>query len=100
MYKFLEKIFSWCYPLFRKWGFEETIAAYSSLIINIFILSFLWYLIFIFFRFFLVKTMAVIARKTKTKFDDLLISNRTVVYISHLIPLLFIYESVPIILMP
>jgi miniconductance mechanosensitive channel len=42
--------------------------------------------------------MEVIARKTKTKFDDLLISNKTVMYISHLIPLLFIYKSVPIIL--
>jgi miniconductance mechanosensitive channel len=42
--------------------------------------------------------MEIIARKTKTKFDDLLISNKTVMYISHLIPLLFIYKSVPIIL--
>jgi len=42
--------------------------------------------------------MAIVAKKTKTKFDDLLISNKTVVYISHLIPLLFIYKSVPIIL--
>jgi miniconductance mechanosensitive channel len=42
--------------------------------------------------------MAVIASKTKTKFDDLLISNKTAKYISHLIPLLFIYKSVPIIL--
>jgi miniconductance mechanosensitive channel len=42
--------------------------------------------------------MEIIARKTKTKFDDLLISNKTVKYISYLIPLLFIYKSVPIIL--
>ena len=98
MHKFLEKIFSWCYPLFRKWDLEDTIAAYTSLIINIFILSILSYFIFNFFRFLLVSIMAIIARKTKTKFDDLLISNKTVVYISHLIPLLFIYKAVPIIL--
>jgi miniconductance mechanosensitive channel len=42
--------------------------------------------------------MEVIARKTRTKFDDLLISNKTAMYISHLIPLLFIYKTVPIIL--
>ncbi len=98
MHKLLEKIFNWCYPLFRKWGFEETIAAYSSLIVNIFILSILSYFIFNFFRFLLVTIMAIVARKTKTKFDDLLITNKTVVYISHLIPLLFIYKAVPIIL--
>ena len=37
-------------------------------------------------------------KKTKTKFDDLLVSNKTAKYIAHLIPLLFIYKSVPIIL--
>ena len=42
--------------------------------------------------------MEVTARTTKTKFDDLLISNKTIKYISHLIPLLFIYKSVPVIL--
>jgi miniconductance mechanosensitive channel len=42
--------------------------------------------------------MIVIARRTKTKFDDLLVSNKTAKYIAHLIPLLFIYKCVPIIL--
>ena len=98
MYNFLEKIFTWCDPLFRTWGLGFTISSYASMLINIFILSVLSYIIYRFFRFVLVKIMEVIARKTKTKFDDLLISNKTVMYISHLIPLLFIYKSVPIIL--
>ena len=98
MHKLLELVFCWCYPLLRKWGLEDTFASYASLFINIFILSALAYLIFFVFRFFLVTVMAVIASKTKTKFDDLLISNKTAKYISHLIPLLFIYKSVPIIL--
>ncbi len=42
--------------------------------------------------------MIFIAQKTKTKFDDLLVTNKTAKYIAHLIPLLFIYKSVPIIL--
>lgn len=98
MYNFLEKIFTWCEPLFKKWGFGFTISSYTSLLVNIFILIVLSYIIYRFFRLILVKIMEVIARKTKTKFDDLLISNKTVMYISHLIPLLFIYKSVPIIL--
>ena len=46
----------------------------------------------------MVKTLILLARKTKTKFDDLLVSNKTAKYIAHLIPLLFIYKCVPIIL--
>ena len=98
MHKLLEAIFCWCYPLMRKWGLEDTVASYTSLAINIVILSLLAYLIFFVFRFFLVTVMAIVAKRTRTKFDDLLISNKTAKYISHLIPLLFIYKSVPIIL--
>jgi miniconductance mechanosensitive channel len=39
-----------------------------------------------------------IAQRTKTQFDDFLVTNKTAKYIAHLIPLLFIYKSVPIIL--
>jgi miniconductance mechanosensitive channel len=98
MHKLLAKIFGWCYPLLRKWGFEDTIASYTSLFVNILILCFLAYIIYIIFRFVLVTLMAVVAKKTKTKFDDLLITNKTAKYIAHLIPLLFIYKAVPVIL--
>ena len=98
MHNILETIFGWCYILLRKWALGDTCAAYLSLIINVFILSALSYLIYQFSRLFLVSLLSVLARKTKTKFDDLLISNKTAMYISHLIPLLFIYKSVPIIL--
>ncbi len=98
MHKFIELIFGWCFPLLKKWGINQTIADYSSLIINILLLSVLSYMIYLFFRFILITAMAVVARKTKTKFDDLLISNNTAKYIAYLIPLLFIYKSVPVIL--
>ncbi|TBX66978.1 mechanosensitive ion channel [Flavobacterium silvisoli] len=98
MHKFVAKIFGWSYPLFKKWDFGETLSAYLSLAINIVVLSFLSYLIFLIFRYVLVRTMIIVARKTKTRFDDLLVSNKTAKYIAHLIPLLFVYKSVPIIL--
>ncbi|HMI07722.1 MAG TPA: mechanosensitive ion channel domain-containing protein [Flavobacterium sp.] len=98
MHRLLEKIFGWCYPLFRKWEFGETLAAYSSLIINIVILCFVAYWIYVLFRMLLVTLMVLIAKRTKTKFDDLLVTNKTAKYIAHLIPLLFIYKSVPVIL--
>ncbi|TDE49232.1 mechanosensitive ion channel family protein [Flavobacterium sp. GT3P67] len=98
MYKLIEKIFNFLYPVFRKWGFGSSFASYLSLIINIIVLCILAYFIYVVFRLILVTIMAVIAQKTKTKFDDLLVTNKTAKYIAHLIPLLFIYKSVPIIL--
>jgi miniconductance mechanosensitive channel len=98
MHKLVEKIFGWCYPFLKKLDLGETISAYLSLAVNIFILGILSYVIYRLFRFILVRTMIVIARRTKTNFDDLLVSNKTAKYIAHLIPLLFIYKCVPIIL--
>lgn len=98
MHNLLEKIFSWCYPLFRKWGFEYNFASYLSLLINILIMCFLAYWIFISFRFVLDKTVREIAKRTKNKFDDYIIDNITGQYLFYLIPLLLIYKSIPIIL--
>lgn len=98
MHDILEKIFGWLYPLLRKLDFGDTFAAYISLVFNILILGALAYLIYVVFRLILVTLMILIARKTKTNFDDLLVSNRTAKYIAHLIPFLFIYKSVPVIL--
>jgi miniconductance mechanosensitive channel len=98
MHKLVEKIFGWSYHIFKKWDFGETLSAYLSLAINIFVLAIISYIIYLIFRFVLVRTMIVVARRTKTRFDDLLVSNKTAKYIAHLIPLLFVYKSVPIIL--
>lgn len=98
MHKLVEKLFGWCYPLLKKLDLGETISAYLSLAVNIAILAILAYVIYLVFRFVLVRTMIILARKTKTRFDDLLVSNKTAKYIAHLIPLLFIYKCVPIIL--
>lgn len=98
MYKLLEKIFDWLYPLLRKIGLGDTLASYISLIFDIILLCFIAYFIYVVFRLTLVTIMAIVAKKTKTNFDDLLVSNQTAKYIAHLIPFLFIYKSVPIIL--
>ena len=98
MYKIIEKIFTFLYPIFRKWGLGSTFASYLILVLNILVLCLLSYLIYLVFRFVLVKVMAIIARNTKTRFDDILVANKTEKYMAHLIPLLFIYKAVPIIL--
>ncbi|NBW26953.1 MAG: mechanosensitive ion channel family protein [Flavobacteriaceae bacterium] len=98
MIKIIESIFGWSSTLLLKIGINSSIASYISIAINTALLCVLAYTIYIVFRMILVTAMIFIARKTKTKFDDLLVSNKTAKYIAHLIPLLFIYKSVPIIL--
>jgi len=69
MHKKLEKIFDWCYPFLKKLELGETISAYLSLFVNILLMSIIAYLIYFVFRFLLVTSMVVLAKKTKTKFD-------------------------------
>lgn len=98
MREIAENIFGWAYKLLKGWDFNDTLASYFSLCIDITLLCVISYAIYIVFRFILVTAMILIARRTKTRFDDLLVSNKTAKYIAHLIPLLFIYKAVPIIL--
>ena len=98
MHKFLDKIFIFLYPVFRDWGMNRNFASYVSLIFNIAILIALAYVIYYLAKFVLVTLMAIFAQRTKTKFDDYLIQNKTTRYTAYLIPFFFIYKAVPIIL--
>lgn len=98
MHKLLEKIFNFLYPVFRDWGMSRNVASYTSLIFNIVILIALAYIIYYAAKFLLVTLTAVFAQRTKTKFDDYLIQNKTTRYTAYLIPFFFIYKAVPVIL--
>ncbi|WP_417941592.1 mechanosensitive ion channel family protein [Flavobacterium sp. RS13.1] len=98
MHKPLDKIFNFLYPLFRDWGMSRNFASYISLIFNIAIMLALAYAIYYVAKFVLVTLTAIFAQRTKTKFDDYLINNKTTKYTAYLIPFFFIYKAVPIIL--
>jgi miniconductance mechanosensitive channel len=80
MHKLLDKIFNFLYPLFRDWGMSRNFASYISLILNIVILVALAFAIYYIAKFVLVTLTAIFAQKTKTKFDDYLIHNKTTKY--------------------
>lgn len=98
MHKLLDKIFNFLYPLFRDWGMNRNFASYISLVINIAVMLVLAYAIYYVAKFVLVTLTAVFAQRTKTKFDDYLIHNKTTKYTAYLIPFFFIYKAVPVIL--
>lgn len=98
MHHKLELLYGWLYPLIRKLGFGDTFASYTSLVVNMIEMVGVAFIVYWVFRFTLVTILAVVAQRTKTNFDDLLVNNKTAKYISYLIPFLFIYKSVPVIL--
>jgi miniconductance mechanosensitive channel len=98
MDKLIHTIFSFLYPVFRDWGISRSMSTYLSLFFNTILLCFLAYGIYVVFRFILVTIMAIVAQRTNTKFDDLLVSNKTAKYIAYLFPLFFVFKSVPVIL--
>jgi miniconductance mechanosensitive channel len=99
MYKYIEKIFTFLYPVFRKWGLGSSTASYLSLVLNILVLCVMAYAIYVVFRLILVTIMAVIAQKTKTKFDDLLVTNKTAKYIAFIYLQISSYNFGPICLL-
>jgi miniconductance mechanosensitive channel len=98
MHKLLDKIFNFLYPLFRDWGMSRNFASYISLILNIALMLAMAYAIYYLAKFVLVTLTAIFAQRTKTKFDDYLIHNKTTKYTAYLIPFFFIYKAVPVIL--
>jgi len=98
MNKIIQSIFDFLYPVFRDWGMSRNISTYVSLFFNTILLCILAYGLYVFFRYLLVRIMIIVARKTHTKFDDLLVSNKTAKYVAYLVPLFFVFKSVPIIL--
>jgi miniconductance mechanosensitive channel len=98
MNKLIHSVFSFLYPIFRDWGMSRTSSTYLSLFFNTILLCFLAYTLYVVFRFILVTIMALVAQRTKTKFDDLLVTNKTAKYIAYLVPLFFVFRSVPVIL--
>jgi miniconductance mechanosensitive channel len=92
------KIFDWTYTLLKELNFTDSSATYTSFFINIILLISIAYLLDIIFKKILIAILAVLASRTKSSFDDFLVKNKTAKFLAHLIPLLFIYVTVPVIL--
>jgi miniconductance mechanosensitive channel len=94
----IQKITKITENILLKVGCNPTFASYTSAVIDLGVLLLLAYIIFVICRYSIIRLFIFVARRTKTTFDDLLVSNKTAKYISHLVPLLFVYNAVPIIL--
>ena len=91
-------IFNWAYKILKNLDCSDNVAVYANLLINIIIVVVVAYLLDYIFKKVLIIILAIIAAKTKSTFDDFLVANKTAKYIAHLVPLIFVYKIVPIIL--
>ena len=92
------KIFNWAYSILKDLNFSDDIASYINLSINIILLVVIAYVLDIICKKILIIILAIVATRTKSTFDDFLVANKTAKYVAHLIPLLFVYKTVPVIL--
>jgi miniconductance mechanosensitive channel len=92
------KIFNWAYKILKSWDFNDNLAEYINLAVNIVVLIIVAYILDYLFKKILIILMAIVAERTKSTFDDFLVANKTAKYVAHLFTLSFIYKTVPIIL--
>lgn len=91
-------IFNWAYDIFKSFDFSDALASYLNLAINLFIIVVITYILDYLFKKLFIIFLAIVATKTQSSFDDFLVANKTAKYLAHLVPLLFIYKTVPIVL--
>ena len=92
------KIFNWAYDIFKNLNCSDSLSSYLNLAINIIILVVVAYLLDYLFKKLFIIFLAIVAARTKSTFDDFLVANKTAKYLAHLVPLLFVYKTVPVIL--
>lgn len=90
------ELFNWAYKLLKSIGLGHVSAIYINLFINLVIIGLIAYVIDKIAKRVLVIGFIILARSTKTSFDDFLVRNRTSKFVAHLIPLYFIYKTAPI----
>lgn len=76
----------------------ETAAVYLNALFNAIVLLILSIVAFKIFRYFAIRVIKSLAKKTKTTFDDFLVKNKVFVFLSNLAVLFCIYELVPLVL--
>ena len=90
------KVFDWAYKILIDLGLGHVVAAYVNLLVNLLMILIAAYILDKVAKKILVLGLNIAAKRTKTTFDDFLVTNKTSKYLAHLIPLYFIYKTVPL----
>lgn len=85
------------YDMFLKMGISSELAHYLNAVLLLSLLFALLYLVDISLRKLLRVLVIKIVRQSKTRFDDFLIHNRVLKYVTHLVPLIIAKQLLPVI---
>ncbi|OIQ15364.1 MAG: mechanosensitive ion channel protein MscS [Flavobacterium sp. MedPE-SWcel] len=91
-------LLNWSYDVFKSMNFSDATALYGKLAVNLVSVIIIAYLLDFLSKKILVVAFGTFAAKTKTSFDDFLVKNKVSKYLAHLVPLLFVYYIVPLVL--
>lgn len=94
----IDNIFNWTYNLLKSWGYSDVVSSYANLFVNFVLLLIVVVVVHAVFRKILIAVFGLIATRTKTRFDDFLVANKTAKYVAYLLPLYIVEETGPIIL--
>lgn len=76
-------------------GFTPQVASYLNMLALLLLLLVIALILDFIFTFIFRRISNVVATRTKTNFDDILIDNKLPTYAAHIVPLLLVYEAVP-----
>ena len=83
---------------FNYFNADNQTILYGTLVINFILLFVLVKILDAFAKKILIHVLQFLADKTASRFDDLLIKNKTAKYVAHIFPLLLVYKTVPVIM--
>ncbi|QYJ67732.1 mechanosensitive ion channel family protein [Flavobacterium litorale] len=92
------ELLDWSYTFFKNLGFTDSAALYGKLAVNLIFVAIIAFILDLLSKKILIAAFDTFAKRTKTSFDDFLIENKTSKYVAHLVPLLFIFYALPIVL--
>ncbi|GAK96466.1 small-conductance mechanosensitivone channel [Nonlabens tegetincola] len=76
-------------------GFTPQVASYLNMLALLLLLLIIALILDFIFTLIFRRISNVVATRTKTNFDDILIDNKLPTYAAHIVPLLLVYEAVP-----
>ncbi len=91
----ISNLFRYFYNLFLESGLSQEIATTLNLVINLIIVLILAYVLFKLLRYAAETFVASFAEKSKTKFDDFLVENKTFLHLSNLLTINFVSLLIP-----
>lgn len=90
-------IYKWTLENLQKWGVPESQASLITMLVLFVLVALLLWVVAFIVRKVLVNILTKVAAKSSMKFDDFLVENKVLLYVSRIVPLILFINFIPII---